>query len=151
MANTKLILTHEVGGLGEPGDVVEVKNGYARNYLVPRGFAISWTKGAEKQIESIRKARKVREVRDLGHANELKSELEGLRVKLATRAGDTGRLFGAVTVADVAKAVQAAGGPDIDKRKIEIGNPIKTVGAHTVSVRLHSEVAAKVEVTVVAA
>ena len=151
MANTKLILTHEVGGLGEPGDVVEVKNGYARNYLVPRGFAISWTKGAEKQIESIRKARKVREVRDLGHAVEIKGQLEALKVKLATRAGDSGRLFGAVTVADVAKAVQTAGGPELDKRKIEIGNPIKTVGAHSVSVRLHPEVAAKLEVTVVAA
>jgi large subunit ribosomal protein L9 len=150
MANTKLILTHEVGGLGEPGDVVEVKNGYARNYLVPRGFAISWNRGAEKQIEQIRKARKVREVRDLGHANELKTELEGLKVRLATRAGETGRLFGGVTVADVAVAVKAAGGPEIDKRRIEIGNPIKTVGAHTVSVRLHPEVAAKVEITVVA-
>jgi len=150
MATTKLILTHEVGGLGEPGDVVEVKNGYARNYLVPRGFAIAWTRGGEKQIEQIRKARKVREVRDLGHANEVKAELEGLRVKLATRAGASGRLFGGVTVADVATAVKAAGGPDVDKRKIEIGNPIKTVGTHTVSVRLHPEVAAKVEVTVVA-
>jgi large subunit ribosomal protein L9 len=151
MANTKLILTHEVGGLGEPGDVVEVKNGYARNYLVPRGFAIAWTRGGERQIEQIRKARKVREVRDLGHANELKSELEGLKVRLATRAGNSGRLFGGVTVADVADAVKRAGGPDVDKRKIEIGNPIKTLGQHTVSVRLHPEVAAKVEVTVVAA
>lgn len=151
MATTKLILTHEVGGLGEPGDVVEVKNGYARNYLVPRGFAIAWSRGGERQIEQIRKARKVREVRDLGHANELKSELEGLKVRLATRAGQSGRLFGGVTVADVADAVKRAGGPDVDKRRIEIGNPIKTLGAHTVSVRLHPEVAAKVEITVVAA
>src|SRR2546429_9440507 len=108
MANTKLILTHEVGGLGEPGDVVEVKNGYARNYLVPRGFAIAWTRGGEKQIEQIRKGRKVREVRDLGHAQEVKAELEGLKVRLATRAGDSGRLFGGVTVADIAAAVQSA-------------------------------------------
>jgi large subunit ribosomal protein L9 len=150
MATTKLILTHEVGGLGEPGDVVEVKNGYARNYLVPRGFAIAWTRGGERQIEQIRKARKVREVRDLGHATELKGELEGLKVRLATRAGASGRLFGGVTVADVADAVKRAGGPDVDKRRIEIGNPIKTLGAHTVSVRLHPEVAAKVEITVVA-
>jgi large subunit ribosomal protein L9 len=150
MANTKLILTHEVGGLGEPGDVVEVKNGYARNYLVPRGFAIGWSRGGEKQIEQIRKGRKVREVRDLGHANEIKAELEGLRVRLATRAGATGRLFGGVTVADIASAVKASGGPDVDKRKIEMGNAIKTVGTHTVSVRLHPEVAAKVEITVVA-
>jgi large subunit ribosomal protein L9 len=151
MATTKLILTHEVGGLGEPGDVVEVKGGYARNYLVPRGYAIAWTRGGEKQIELIRKARKVRTVRDLAHANELKTELEGLRVRLATRAGESGRLFGGVTVADVAEAVKKAGGPDVDKRRIEIGNPIKTVGSHTVSVRLHPEVQAKVEITVVAA
>ena len=151
MANMKLILTHEVSGLGAPGDVVEVKNGYGRNYLLPRGFALAWTKGAEKQIDSIRKARKVREVRDLGHAVEIKGQLEGLKIKLATRAGDTGRLFGAVTVADIAKAVLTAGGPDLDKRKIEIGNAIKVVGTHSVSVRLHPEVAAKVEVTVVAA
>ena len=110
MATTKLILTHEVGGLGEPGDVVEVKGGYARNYLVPRGYAIAWTRGGEKQIELIRKARKVRTVRDLAHANELKAELEGLKVRLATRAGESGRLFGGVTVADVADAVKKAGG-----------------------------------------
>lgn len=147
----KLILTHEVTGLGEPGDVVQVKDGYGRNYLLPRGFAITWTKGGEKQIETIRKARKSREVRDLGHAQEIKAQLEHLAVRLTGRAGDSGRLFGAVTVADVASAVSQAGGPDLDKRKIEIPTPIKTVGAHKVSVRLHPEVAATIGLTVVAA
>ncbi|MGH3416603.1 MAG: 50S ribosomal protein L9, partial [Actinocrinis sp.] len=104
----KLILTHEVTGLGEPGDVVVVKDGYGRNYLVPRGFALAWSKGAEKQIETIRKARKAREVRDLGHAQEIKSALEGLTVRLSGRAGNSGRLFGAVTVADIAAAVSKA-------------------------------------------
>src|SRR5258708_6986618 len=135
----KLILTHEVTGLGAPGDVVEVKDGYGRNYLLPRGFALAWSKGAEKQIETIRKARRAREVRDLGHAQEIKAELEGLNVRLAGRAGNSGRLFGAVTVADVAAAVSKAGGPALDKRKIEIPTPIKTVGSHRVSVRLHPE------------
>ncbi len=147
----KLILTHEVTGLGAPGDVVEVKDGYGRNYLLPRGFALAWSKGAEKQIETIRKARKAREVRDLGHAQEIKSELEGLNVRLSGRAGQSGRLFGAITVADIAAAVSKAGGPQLDKRKIEIPNPIKTVGSHKVSVRLHPEVAATIGLTIVAA
>ena len=147
----KLILTHEVTGLGAPGDVITVKDGYGRNYLLPRGYAIAWTKGAEKQVETIRKARKSREVRDLGHAQELKAALERLNVRLATRAGESGRLFGSVTVADIAEAVTTSGGPAVDKRKIEITTPIKTVGAHKVSVRLHPEVSATVGVTIVAA
>jgi large subunit ribosomal protein L9 len=147
----KLILTHEVTGLGAPGDVITVKDGYGRNYLLPRGYAIAWTKGAEKQVETIRKARKSREVRDLGHAQELKAELEKLNVRLATRAGESGRLFGSVTVADIADAVGKSGGPAVDKRKIEIPTPIKTVGTHKVSVRLHPEVSATVGLTIVAA
>jgi large subunit ribosomal protein L9 len=147
----KLILTHEVGNLGEPGDVVTVKDGYGRNYLLPRGYAIAWSKGAEKQIETIRKARKAREVRDLGHARQLRAELEGLTVRLASRAGQSGRLFGAITPADIAVAVNKAGGPQVDKRRIEITSPIKTVGTHKVSVRLHPEVSATVGLTVIAA
>jgi large subunit ribosomal protein L9 len=147
----KLILTHEVTGLGAPGDVITVKDGYGRNYLLPRGYAIAWTKGGEKQVETIRKARKSREVRDLGHAQELKAALERLNVRLATRAGESGRLFGSVTVADIAEAVAGSGGPAVDKRKIEIPTPIKTVGTHKVSVRLHPEVSATVGVTIVAA
>ena len=147
----KLILTHEVSGLGAPGDVVEVKDGYGRNYLLPRGFAIQWSRGAEKQIETIRKARRAREVRDLGHAQEIKTELERLNVRLSSRAGNSGRLFGAVTVADIATAVSKAGGPSLDKRKIEIPNPIKTVGSHRVSIRLHPDVAATIGLTIVAA
>jgi large subunit ribosomal protein L9 len=147
----KLILTHEVTGLGAPGDVITVKDGYGRNYLLPRGYAIAWTKGGEKQVETIRKARKSREVRDLGHAQELKAELEKLHVRLATRAGESGRLFGSVTVADIADAVTTSGGPAVDKRKIEIPVPIKTVGAHKVSIRLHPEVSATVGLTIVAA
>jgi large subunit ribosomal protein L9 len=147
----KLILTQEVTGLGAPGDVVEVKDGYGRNYLVPRGNAIRWTKGAESQISSIKRAREVREVRDVGHAQEVKAQLEALTVKLTARAGESGRLFGSVTVAEVAQAVKDAGGPDVDRRKIEIPSPIKTVGAHPVTVRIHDEVAATVTVDITAA
>ena len=147
----KLILTQDVNGLGAPGDVVEVKDGYGRNYLLPRGLATAWTKGGEKQVAQIKRARDVREVRDLDSAQAIKSSLEGLKVKVAARAGDTGRLFGAITVGDVVSAVEAAGGPSVDKRKVTIVSPIKTVGAHKVEVRVHPEALASMTVNVVAA
>ncbi|MET7763508.1 50S ribosomal protein L9 [Streptomyces sp. NPDC005336] len=147
----KIILTHEVSGLGAAGDVVDVKDGYARNYLVPRGLAIRWTKGGEKDVEQIRRGRRIREIATIEQANEVKAQLEGVKVQLKTRAGDAGRLFGSVTPADIASAIKDAGGPDVDKRRIEVQSPIKTLGAHQISVRLHPEVAAKVGVEVVAA
>ena len=146
----KLILTQDVAGLGAPGDVVEVKDGYGRNYLVPRGFAIQWTRGGEKQVTQIKRAQKVREVRDLGHANEIKQAIEGLSITVTAHAGDTGRLFGSVTNADIADAVKAAGGPVIDKRKVGIDVPVKTVGKHTAKVEVHPDVTAKVTFQVVA-
>ena len=121
----KLILTQEVTGLGAPGDVVEVKDGYGRNFLVPRGFAIRWTKGGERTIESIKAARATREVPDLDHAQQMKAKLEGSTFTLPVRAGEGGRLFGAVTVSDIASAITAAGA-EVDKRKILVGNPIKS-------------------------
>ncbi|MGH3344616.1 MAG: 50S ribosomal protein L9 [Carbonactinosporaceae bacterium] len=145
----KLILTHEVSGLGGPGDIVEVKDGYGRNYLVPRGYAMKWTKGGEKQVVQIRRAREAREIRDFDHAREIKGRLESLAVKLSTRAGESGRLFGSVTVSDIVDAVKAAGGPEVDRRRIELPNPIKTVGAHQVTVRLHPEVQARIDLDVV--
>jgi large subunit ribosomal protein L9 len=144
----KLILTAEVTGLGAPGDVVEVKDGYGRNYLVPQGFAMRATKGAEKQISSIKRARDVREVRDLAHAREIKAQLEDLKVTLPTRAGAAGRLFGSVTVADVVAAIKSAGGPILDKRTVELGSPIKTVGTHDVVVRVQGDISAKVAIEV---
>src|SRR5438552_1348330 len=147
----KIILTHEVSGLGTAGDVVDVKDGYARNYLVPRGFAIRWTKGGEKDVAQIRRGSKIREIATIKQANEIKGQLEGVSVKLAVRAGEAGRLFGSVSQADIASAIKAAGGPDVDKRRVEVGSPITTLGAHQVSVRLHAEVVANVGVEVVAA
>ena len=147
----KLILTQEVTGLGAPGDVVEVAGGYGRNYLVPRGLAMRWTRGAEKQIELIQRARSAREIRGLDDAREAAGRLAGLQVRLETRAGSGGRLFGSVSPADNAAAVKAAGGPELDRRRIEIKNPIRTVGAHQVSVRLHPEVTATLDVEVVGA
>jgi len=146
----KLILTREVAGLGLAGDIVDVADGYGRNFLVPRGAAITWTKGAEKQISQIKRARDAREIRDLGHAREIKSDLEKLLVKLEARAGKDGRLFGSVTAADVATAVKAAGGPLLDRKRIQLPGHIKSIGTHTVVVDLHPDVVASVPVEVTA-
>jgi large subunit ribosomal protein L9 len=145
----KIILTQEVTGLGEPGDVLEVKDGYGRNYLLPQGFAIRWTRGAEKEVVSIRRARAARDIRDLGQANEVKERLEQLTVRLSARAGGGGRLFGSITATEVADAVKAAGGPALDRRRIELPGPIKSIGSHQVRVRLHPEVTASFAVSVV--
>lgn len=146
----KLILTLEVPNLGLAGDIVEVADGYGRNYLVPRGDAITWSKGAEKQITQIKRARDAREVRDIGHAREIKTDLEKLSVTLVARAGKEGKLFGSITENDVAAAVKKAGGPVLDKKRIDLGGHIKTTGRHQVSVDLQHDVVATVAVTVTA-
>jgi large subunit ribosomal protein L9 len=146
----KLILTQQVAGLGEPGDVIEVKDGYGRNYLLPRGFALKWTRGAERQIDTIKRGRSAREIASFDHARQVAERLGSLRVTLPTRAGANGRLFGSVTAADIADAVKKSGGPDIDRRRIEMSTPIKTLGSHQVSVRLHPEVNANISLEVVA-
>jgi large subunit ribosomal protein L9 len=145
----KIILTQEVSGLGTPGDVVDVKDGFGRNYLLPQGFAIPWTKGGEKQITLIKRARSAREIRDLGHANEVRSQLESLKVSLSARAGDGGRLFGSVTPAEVVAAVRSAGGPELDRRRVELPGHIKSTGSYQVQVKLHPEVTAKFSLNVV--
>ncbi|HNI70271.1 MAG TPA: 50S ribosomal protein L9 [Marmoricola sp.] len=143
----KLILTQEVSGLGAAGDVVEVKDGYGRNYLVPEGLAIRWTRGGEKTIDSIKKARSARAVRDADHAAEVKAKLEGQTYNVKVRSHDSGRLYGAVTVAEIAEAITAAGG-EIDKRTIIIDNPIKSMGAHSIQVRVHDDVTAQVKLNI---
>jgi large subunit ribosomal protein L9 len=147
----KLILTAAVDNLGLAGDVVEVKDGYGRNYLVPRGFAIRWTRGGEKQIDGIKRSRDAREIRGLDHANEVRGQIEGLEVKLTERAGDNGQLFGSVTAAEVAAAIKKSGGPSVDRRSVRIEKPIKAVGTHTVGVKLHDAVTAHIKLTVNAA
>ena len=148
----KLILTHEVSGLGAPGDIVEVKDGYGRNFLIPRGFAIRWTRGGEKQIDSIKSARNARAVHDLDAAKQIKASLEGSAVEVPVRAGEGGRLFGAVTVADIAEAInKKVGGTSVDKRKVMVGNPIKSLGEHQVTVKVHDELDATVKLNVVPA
>ena len=141
----KLILTQEVNGLGAAGDVVEVKAGYGRNFLMPRGLATAWTRGGEKQVTQIKRARTKREVRDREHALEIKAALESAAVVLSARSGAEGRLFGSVTISDIAAAIKNV---EVDKRKIVLHAPIKLVGKHNVSVRLHPEVVAEVVVDV---
>lgn len=149
----KLILTAAVENLGEAGDIVVVKDGYGRNYLLPRGLAIKATRGAEKQVEGIRRAQEAREVRGLEHANELKQALEGLAdVSLDVKTHDSGKLFGSVTAADVAGAIKTAGGPTVDKRSVELPKGhIKATGSYPVVVNLHPQVSATVQLAVVAA
>jgi large subunit ribosomal protein L9 len=147
----KLILTTDVPNLGAPGDIVEVKDGYGRNYLLPRRLAIVATRGAEKQVASIQRAQSARAIRDLGHAREVAAQLGELTVTVkAKAAGDSGRLFGSVTAADVVKAVQSAGGPALDRRTVDVPGQIKTTGTHQVTVRVHPEVTADLAVAVVA-
>jgi large subunit ribosomal protein L9 len=147
----KLILTQEVTGLGAPGDVVEVKDGYGRNYLVPRGLAMRWSRGAEKTVESIKSARSSRAVRDQEHAAQIKTRLEAEPVSVKVRAGSGGRLFGAVTVTEIAGALADASGEQVDKRTIVVDHPIRSLGSHEVSVKLHDDVSATVALNVIPA
>ena len=148
---SKLILTHEVSGLGSAGDVVEVKDGYARNFLIPNGLAVVWTRGGEKQVTSIRAARQARAIASEEEAKALKSKLEDATIKITMKAGQNGRLFGAVKATDVADAVKAMGLGEIDKRKVEISGSIRSTGKYEASVRLTSELVANITVQVVAA
>lgn len=147
----KLILTHEVTGLGAPGDVIDVKNGYARNYLVPQGYAVQWTRGGEKQVESIKAARVAREHATIEEAQDLKAKLQAATVKLVVKAGEGGRLFGSVKTSDIANAVATAGIGTVDKRKIEITNAIKVTGTHEATIRLRDDIIATITLQVVAA
>jgi large subunit ribosomal protein L9 len=149
----KLILTAEVDHLGVSGDIVEVKDGYGRNFLLPRGLAIVASRGAERQAEEIRRAREAKAVQGLEHAKELRTALEGLdAVELSVKsAGDTGKLFGSVTAADVVAAIKKAGGPNLDKRTVQLPKAhIKSVGTYPITVRLHPDVNATVSLNVVA-
>jgi large subunit ribosomal protein L9 len=149
----KLILTSDVDHLGAVGDTVEVKDGYGRNFLLPRGLAVVASRGAQKQVDDIRRARDSKHVRDLEHANEIKAAIEalgtvGLQVKTA---GDSGKLFGSVTPSDIVVAIKKAGGPSLDKRIVRLPKgAIKAVGNHKVALHVHPEVDVDIELDVVA-
>lgn len=139
----KLILTADVPHLGGPGDTVEVRDGYGRNLLLPRGLAIVATRGAQKQVETIRRTQEGKRIRDLDHAKEVAGRLQGVGTVTITAksASEGGKLFGSVTPADIVGAVRAQGGPNLDKRLVHIPQHIKSTGDHEVVVRLHPDVA----------
>jgi len=144
----KLILTAEVDHLGSPGDTVEVKDGYGRNFLLPRGLAIQATRGAQRQADDIRRSREAKSVRDREHADEIKAAVTALGTITLTMkaAADSGKLFGSVTSGDVVTAIKKAGGPSVDKRSVRLPKAhIKATGTHVVALHLHPEV--DVEVT----
>jgi large subunit ribosomal protein L9 len=148
----KLILTADVAHLGAPGDIVEVRDGYGRNFLLPQGKAIVATKGAEKQIVQIKRSQLAREIRNADHAKEVKVALESLTIKITARGTGSGtKLFGSVGSADVADAIKAAGGPSLDRHSIDVGGHIKAAGSHPVSVKVYPGVVAAFNVQVVTA
>ena len=147
----KVILTNEVLGLGSAGDVVEVKNGYARNYLVPQGYAVNWTRGGEAQVEQIRKAREARAIATVEEAQALKAKLQENKIRLFAKTGAEGRLFGSIKPAAVATAVAEAGVGEIDKRKIEVAEAIRTVGEYEAQITVYAGVKAQMKLSVLAA
>lgn len=146
----KIILMTDVPNLGGPGDLVQVRDGYARNYLLPREKAIVATRGAEKQVAVMRRAQQARQIRDLDYARDVAGTLTELGpVSVPAKAArGGGKLFGSVTSSDVAAAVRTAGGPALDKRSVDLGGTIKQTGSYEVTVRLHPEVSVTVPVEV---
>ena len=148
---SKVILTHDVPNLGSAGEVVEVKPGYARNYLIPRKFAVRWTKGAQTQIDQMAEARRRREIATVEEAHAVREKLAEQTVTVSKQASGSGRLFGSVSSAEIASAIKAQFGQAVDHRKITSESVIRTVGNHRVRVGLQKDVAVEVKVLVEAA
>jgi large subunit ribosomal protein L9 len=145
----KLLLRNDVDGLGKKGDLVEVADGYGRNYLLPKGLALPANDGIQAQAEAMSRARAQRDNRDRSAAEEIATALVGKPVTIAHRAGEGGRLYGSVTAADIAEAIQAQTGLEVDRRKLLVDEPIRSIGTHTVTAKLHAEVEFPVTVDVV--
>ncbi|WP_209324429.1 50S ribosomal protein L9 [Brevibacterium renqingii] len=149
MPNRKVILNQEVDGLGAAGDVVEVRAGYARNLLLPRGWASAWSAGAEKHIEALRKTRQAKQIADHDEAVKVKGELESTTARIDMKAGKNGRLFGAVTPALVAEALHNVTGRDFDRRQVALTGHVKTPGSYSAVVRVSDEITAKIKFEVI--
>jgi large subunit ribosomal protein L9 len=147
----RVVLRDDVENLGQKGDLVDVADGYARNYLVPRGLALKASAGSEKQADAMRRNREARERRERESAQALAAQFEGRTITIKARAGGEGRLFGSVTATDIAEAVQKQTGAEIDRRKLALDEPLKELGGIDVQVRLHHDVVATVHVEVEAA
>jgi large subunit ribosomal protein L9 len=147
----RIVLRDDVENLGKKGDMVEVADGYARNYLVPRGLALKATDGNQKQADAMRRNREARERREREAAEALAAQFEGRTITIKARAGGEGRLFGSVTSVDIAEAVQKQTGAEIDRRKIDLDEPLKELGGVDLAVRLHPDVLATLHIEVEAA
>jgi large subunit ribosomal protein L9 len=146
----KVVLRSDVEKLGEKGDIVDVADGYARNYLVPRGLAMRATKGVVDQAAAMRRSRDAKTARDREGAQALAAQLTANRVQVTARAGEGGRLFGSVTNADIAAAIAAQTGVTVDRRSLQLDEPIKELGAFELSAKLHADVTVTIGVDVVA-
>jgi large subunit ribosomal protein L9 len=144
----KLILTQTVTGLGEPGDIVNVKDGYARNFLIAKNKGVKWTEGGQKQVDQIKRAREARSVRNLEHARELQSALTSKVFAVEAKVGEANRLFGSINAQDIVKAIEAADGPKIDRRVLQLNHPIKLAGKHKIVAKLHPEVSATIQIKI---
>jgi large subunit ribosomal protein L9 len=145
----KVILRSDVSDVGKKGDIVEVADGFARNYLVPKGFALKATNGNIQQAGSMRRSRDIRDAKDRGAAEEVAQSLVPKVITVKAKAGAEGRLFGSVTSSDVAAAVQDQTGIELDRRRLHLDEPIKSLGTHQVPTRLHPEVEFAITVEVV--
>jgi large subunit ribosomal protein L9 len=145
----RVILRRDVDTVGKKGDILDVTDGYARNFLLPKGLAIKASAGAEAQAASMRRARDVKDARDRGAAEEVATRLVPTVITIRAKAGSEGRLFGSVTAADIAEAIESQANVRIDRRRLVLGEPIKTLGTHTVPVKLHADVEFPVTVDVV--
>ena len=145
----KVILRSDVANVGRKGDVLDVSDGFARNYLVPKGLAMRATDGAIAQAAAMRRARDLKDARDREGAEEIARKLTPTVIRISARSGPEGRLFGSVTAADLAEAVTAQTGVELDRRRVHLEEPIKSVGNHEVAVRLHTEVEVRLQVEVV--
>jgi large subunit ribosomal protein L9 len=148
MANQDILLLQPVAGLGAEGDQVKVRAGYARNFLLPQGKAVSLTLANRKRVEALKKARALREAKELDGAQAIAKQIEKAGIAIAVKTGEGGRLFGAVTAADIHAKLSAAG-IEIEKRRIHLGQPIKTLGKHEVQIKLHAEVSVELSFDVV--
>ena len=151
MSVAKVILRADVDGVGKRGDICEVSNGYARNFLLPRGLAITANDGAVNQAASMRRARDLRDAADRSAAEEVARTLVARTITISAKAGVEGKLYGSVTSADVVAAVSEQAGVDLDRRQLNLADPIKALGSHQVPVKLHSDVQFPITVDVVSA
>lgn len=148
MANSEVLLLKPVDGLGAEGDQVKVRAGYARNFLLPHGMAMPLTQANRKRVEALKKARALREAKELDGAQALAKQIEKAAIAIAVKTGEGGKLFGAVTTNDIHEKLNAAGIP-VEKKRIHLGQPIKTLGKHAVNIRLHPEVTVELNFDVV--